>query len=310
MKPITSKKVLFIKLGEGGEWEESCIKNGELKIGFRDADFQTCQKGDWKKIAQHYQTHNTRPRDKKTASRFMGELRYFFEEPVDTLWITYYNKKVWWAFARSGVTLLDDNRKIRKVIDKWHDCDVNGNHLTFDNLSGQLLRTQGYQGTICKVSAAKYLINKINGVEPEDVINAKQDYQSLKTSIEKLIKKLSWQDFELFVDLIFRNAGWQRLSVVGKTEKTLDLDLQSPVTLERALVQVKSQSTLVEFQKYLYTYKHLGHFHKFFFVVHTSKDKGILVFKNTPEIIVWRVNELAELTIDSGLAKWLIKKSF
>jgi len=308
MKPITTKNVLFIKLGKGGEFEKECINNGELKIGFKAADYQTCLNGDWEKITQHF--IKSGKHDKKTASKFTGEVRYFFEEPEDTLWITFYNKKVWWAFARPEVTLLPDNRKIRKIIGKWHDCDVNGSHLTSDNLSGQLLKTQGYQGTICKVSAAKYLIDKINGIEPEDVVKAKQDYLSLKTSIENLIIKLSWQDFELFVDLIFRNAGWQRLSVLGKTEKSIDLDLQSPVTMERAFVQVKSQSDLREFQKYLDDFKHIGHFHKFFFVVHTSKNKELMSYKNTSEIIVWRVNELAELTIDSGLTKWLIKKSF
>lgn len=310
MNKIEPRNVLFIKLGDAGKWEENCIKHGELKIGFGEADFKTCLNGKWEKITNYYSTRKEKPNDKRTASRYMGELKYFFEEPDDTLWITYYDKKVWWAFAHPEVTLLTDKRKIRKVIGSWRDFNINGKKLTFDNLSGQLLKTQGYQGTICKVDAAKYLINKINGIEPVEVLKVKQDYQSLKTSIENLIIKLTWQDFELLVDLIFRNAGWQRLGVIGKTEKSIDLDLQSPVTLERAFVQVKSESGLHIFQKYLTDYKKFGHFQKFFFVVHTSKDEELMSYKNTSEIYVWRVNELAKLTIDSGLTKWLIKKSF
>ena len=143
MKQITAKKVLFIKLGDAGKWEEDCIKQGELKIGFLSADFKTCLNGKWGKISDYYSTRKEKPNDKTTASRYMGELKYFFEEPADTLWITYYDKKVWWAFTHPAVTLLPDKRKIRNVIGSWCDCDINGNKLTFDNLSGELLKTQG-----------------------------------------------------------------------------------------------------------------------------------------------------------------------
>ena len=48
--------------------------------------------------------------------------------------------------------------------------------------------------------------------------------------METVIQRLTWQDFETLTDLIFRGAGWQRLSETGGKQKTLDLDLISPLT--------------------------------------------------------------------------------
>jgi len=52
----------------------------------------------------------------------------------------------------------------------------------------------------------------------------------LKTAIRPLLQSLWWKDFELLADLIFTQSGWQRTSVLGKTEKSIDLELLSPVT--------------------------------------------------------------------------------
>lgn len=308
MKPINPTNVLFIKLGAGGQWENECIEKGLLKLGFNEADFDTCKKGEWDKINKYY--IQVEKKVKSTASRFMGEIRHFFEEPDTTLWITYHDRKVWWAFVENKITLLPDKTKTRKIIDKWCSTDINGIPLTFDNISGILLKTQGYQSTICSVKADEYLINKINGISSKEIIATETQYKNLHTSIEVLIKRLTWHDFEILIDLIFRQAGWQRSGVVGKTEKGIDIDLISPVTYEQAYVQVKSQSGLPEFEKYLSDYKKMKQYQKFFFVVHTTKDKKLLEYQGNHEINLWNAKRIAELAIDAGLTKWIIKKSY
>jgi hypothetical protein len=37
-------------------------------------------------------------------------------------------------------------------------------------------------------------------------------------------------DFETLVDLVFFTSGWRREGIVGKTQKTLDIDLVLPST--------------------------------------------------------------------------------
>lgn len=65
------------------------------------------------------------------------------------------------------------------------------------------------------------------------------------------MRLLTWQDFELLVDLVFSSSGWRRLSQVGRTQKTIDLELVLPSTAERAFVQVKSQATRASLDDYV-----------------------------------------------------------
>lgn len=67
---------------------------------------------------------------------------------------------------------------------------------------------------------------------------------ALKSKLTLLIQNLQWKDFETLIDLIFRQAGWQKVGQTGKTQKTLDLELLAPVTGETAIVQIKAQSDL------------------------------------------------------------------
>lgn len=46
---------------------------------------------------------------------------------------------------------------------------------------------------------------------------------------------------------IFTRARWQRVRSLGKTRKTIDLELLSPLNGNRDFVQVKSQSDLETF---------------------------------------------------------------
>jgi hypothetical protein len=46
----------------------------------------------------------------------------------------------------------------------------------------------------------------------------------------------------MLVDLVFANSGWRRIGRVGKTQKTVDIELMLPTTGERAFVQVNRLS--------------------------------------------------------------------
>ena len=119
---------------------------------------------------------------------------------------------------------------------KWSCYDINGKHeLLVDNLDGRITKVQAYRGTICSVELEEYLIRRINGEVIPEVEEAKEAFSNLINKVENLIKGLWWQDFELLTDLVFSKLGWQRYSVLGKTEKGIDLDLYSPSTQKRVL---------------------------------------------------------------------------
>jgi len=114
--------------------------------------------------------------------------------------------------------------------------------------------------------------------------------------------------FELLVDLIFSNAGWQRISVLGKSQKTLDLDLKAPVTGERAMVQVKSASHRSEYVHYHEEFTQAQDFARLFFVVH-SPSFDLDTADDLPNSTVLCGPELARMVVSAGLTRWLFDKN-
>jgi len=307
MKKIKPKKILFIKLGRHGKFEKDCLEKSQtIRLGYREVDHKLCVKGDWKSVRNFYL--DKRHTKNSVASSHTNQIKQFYEEGEDTLWITFYANKFWWCFAKKKIKLLPDKAKIRKVIGKWCDKDINGNILSTDNLSGKLLKTQGFRGTICSVPEAAYALAKINAEQLPEVTKVKDALSDLQLKLEDLIKNLQWKDFEILIDLIFRQAGWQRVGTTGKTQKTLDLDLLAPVTGERAIVQVKAESDLKKFEHYKKEFKNMSGYDKFFYIVHTPKG-NLKNLKKDSEIELLFIEKITKLTIDSGLINWVIKKA-
>jgi hypothetical protein len=118
----------------------------------------------------------------------------------------------------------------------WHCTDVNDEPLTKDGLSGALKQLAAYRGTSCDVEVSDYVIRRINGHKTPDVERALVAYKEMRAATLGLMKLLGRKDFELLVDMVFTTSGWRRVGVVGKTEKTRDLDL-SPSKHRRTSVR-------------------------------------------------------------------------
>lgn len=303
---INPENVLFIKLGEKGTWEEDCLtKTQTIRIGFTNIDHQTCLDGKWADITKYYISEGIKP---FVATSFTNQAKRFYEEGSNTLWVTFYANKMWWCFAESSITVLPDMTKVRSVIGTWSDKDINGVVLTADRIRGSLLKTQGFRGTICTVPEHGYAVAKINADEIKEVIAVEEAVRTLNDRLQVLIKSLQWKDFEILVDLIFRQAGWQRVGVTGKTAKTLDLDLIAPVTGEKCMVQIKSQSDLREFDDYVNEFAQMTGYDKFFYVVH-SPSGDLCNYLNTSNVNLMMIDKITELSISSGLVDWIIKKN-
>lgn len=299
-------KIRYIKLGENGEWEEDCIfKDQTLRLGYQSSQHQESLRGDWEAVREYWLKE--RKGDQRSASRDLNQIRDFYELKKTDIWVTFYSRKLYWCHAEEDVHELNDGTRIRKVIGSWSCKDKKGNLLTIENIDGRITKVQGYQGTICAVELPEYLLRKINGdVQPE--IQATIDsLANLKQRVEELIKGLWWKDFELLVDLIFSKSGWQRISVLGKDQKSLDLDLYSPVTQKRAFVQVKSSTNISDLQYYQEEFKKYDH-DEMYFVYHTFTGDPEQLPNNDPKVSVWDVSRIADLVIDAGLVRWLLTK--
>jgi len=307
MKKITASKVLFIKLGSSGEWEKECLleKKNVIRFGFFEFDHELCLKGDWDFIRNYYEKEG---RNKGKITMYINQLKAFYESPESILWITFADQKMWWCFASRNFEGSGKTEKFRLVQGEWSDKNINGDLLLASKLSGQLLKTQMYQSTICEVEAAEYVVRKINSEKLPEVLEVELNFEQLRISIPKLFKKLTDKDFEIFVDLIFRHMGCQRVGAIGKTQKDIDIELLMPVSGERFLVQVKSRADLRIFREYNDMFLKTDGYSKFFFVVHSPSHDLQKYISDNQNVVIWKAKELSEHCINSGLTQWLIDK--
>ena len=262
--------------------------------------------GDWETVRQkELKIYNL---NEQTATIQTNQLRNFYESGEDVLWITFHSDHLYWCFAKREIKVLKDGSKIRPTLQGWYDCDIHDKPLDVSRLSGSLLAIQGYRSTICKVREFEYLVRKINCETSTTEKRAIEARATLIQSLIEIIQCLNWKEFELLADLIFRQAGWQRLGVLGKSQKDIDLDLLSPIDNERYKVQVKSVAGLHEYQSFINLASQNQEFARYYFVVH-KPDVNLLKEVKNPFVRLWLPGDIARLVVDYGLVDWLIAKA-
>lgn len=303
---MNPKSVLYIKLGGGGAYEEKCLTSpGYLWVGWHAIAHDLCVKGDWEAVAMQGRKFY---HSDSTATNQSHQLRNFYKSGDDVLWITFYNDHLFWCFADTEIILQEDNSRIRKTKIGWYHTDINGNDLDTSRLSGSLLATKGFRGTICSVKESEYVIRKINDETSPIEEKAIVARNSLINSLVEIIQTLHWKEFELLTDLIFRQAGWQRLDVLGKTTKDIDLNMLSPINQERYKVQVKSSAGKKEFQDFLKYAEQNEEFAQYYFIVHTP-DASLTQVPDNQSVKLWFPLDIAQQVVNYGLVDWLIAKA-
>jgi hypothetical protein len=300
------KKAFYIKLGGGGKWESDCIERDQaIRLSYREIPHDLCLQGKWDEV---YRKLEELRLNSGAARRDANQIRLFYESDESVLWVTFYGDLLDWCFSRPEVTLLSDGSKTRPVIDQWYCRDVNDKLLYKNQLNGRLLSMESFRGTICSVKEFDYLVRKIGGHLPKEVEEAQAALSKLEGRIETVIRKLHWRDFEILIDLIFARSGWQRVNELGGIQKTLDLDLISPITSERYGVQVKSKADLAEFEDYQQRFGEMQGYTRLYFVVHTPLGD----FTNAEaddNIVLWLPGDIAHWAVKYGLADWIITKA-
>jgi hypothetical protein len=302
----TPKAVRYIKLGEGGRWEGECAKKGIIRFGFGSGTterFHLCQSRQWETLQKSFLTEG---KSQSTATRFTNETRIFFEDNGSILWITFMAGSLHWGFLDPSPAQqhAEESRSVwRSIKGGWRHTDINGEPLTTDRLSGAVTKLAAYRGTSCAVDVADYAIRRINGQKIPEVERGVAALAEVKDATMAMLALLEPRDFETLVDLVFSTSGWRRQGVVGKTQKTLDLDLALPSTGERAFVQVKSRTDDGQLADYIQRLDELGPYDRMFYVYHSGKAAT-----DDDRVTMIGPEKLAALVIDAGLVNWLIQK--
>ena len=303
MPRLEATSTHYIKLGRGGEWEAESIGNGILRFGYRELSHDLCVAGDWDGAREAWHAH--RNGNDAVLTSDMNQARTFYTAPETSVFITFHAGRMYWCRPRGLVELLPDRTKRRGTVDGWHGQTVGGDDLFYERLSGRLLKVQGFRGTICRIDAEDYLLRKLGDEVTPQVQAAVQAETQMITAISGLMGLLTWQDFELLVDLVFSSSGWKRTGATGGVQNTVDIELILPSTQERAFVQVKSRATPVQLNDYVARMAQMDDVHRMFFVWHTG-DVGA-----APEyggVTLIGPDQLARMVLDAGLATWLRQK--
>jgi len=214
--------------GSGGG-KTSASKKGPSASGLVAPEATDSASAEWERAERLADSLVAEGKTRGTARRFANELKAFFEDDGKTLWITFREGLLYWGLAEpSPPERHADGRGVfRPIAGSWRCTDIAGEDLTKSTLSGGLTKLTGYRGTSCSVDSDKCVIRRINGEKMPEVENALNTVRRLQDEVLTLIRMLIDYDFETLVDLIFAASGWQRQGPVGRTQKTVDLDLAS-----------------------------------------------------------------------------------
>lgn len=293
----------YIKLGRRGAWEAEAIAEGVLRFGYRELQHELCVAGEWDDAKDAWRAH--RGGNEGVLTSDINQARTFYTAPETSVFITFHAGRLYWCRPRGPVELLDDGTKRRATVDGWHGQTVGGEDLFYERLSGRLLKVQGFRGTICQVGPEEYLLRKLGDDVMPEVQAAIVAEDQMENAISGLMTLLTWQDFELLVDLVFSSSGWKRTGSIGGVQNTVDIELLLPSTQERAFVQVKSHATRQQLLDYVQRMNQMVGVDRMFFVWHTGHVGDAQVHGRVTLI---DPTKLARMVLDAGLATWLRNK--
>lgn len=314
--PIAPAMVRYVKLGTQGKWENLCREKGILRFGFDTADPETmawCRAGQWDKVTEDWQNFRG---SKGSGTRDANAIQCYWTDPGNILWITFIGEDLCWGFLEPGEPAPYDSEDpeqstFRKVAGGWSSVDALDVRLGKYNLPGYITKVAAFRSTVCSVEGSKRLVARINGVNPPDIARVALAQATLREALVPLIQSLNANAFEVLVDMMFARAGWRRIGYVGKTQRDKDLDLEMPLTRERAVVQVKTGSSQADLDDYVQRKQGMLAYDRLFFIYHTSKvplQAPPQEDANQEDVTVMDAAGVAERVVEFGLVDWLLNQ--
>ncbi len=296
----------YIKLGRGGEWENESIETGKLRLGWQQQSVEDINAGRWELIEEQLRAKDHGKRVAATTSD-LNALKIIAASGGEDIWITFFKAKLWWTRLASGPVEQDGISKFRRTAEPWRDHAADGRLLVINALPGKISQLQGFRATVCRVKYGDLLRRTLNGTRSPLATAIRDHRETLAQHLTKAIQELHWKDFETLVDLVFRAAGWVRVSVLGQHAKAYDLELQEPIIGDRYVVQVKSRAGLADLQATIANFSPED-FRRVFFVVHSPNDDLMGATDIPDHVEIVSPKRLGELAMDAGLVAWLEDK--
>jgi hypothetical protein len=300
MPPKLPESVRYVKNGRRGQWWRSARENGQVHLGWKTVPKELLLAPDFSKIRQVL----------KSPAQDFNALQTLLDAPSKHVWITFEDRCMWWCTVHDGANVNPDGESTSQghfwlVCDRpWANHSLNGNLLAMTDLPGTVTTVAGFKGTVCKPKAWSQILRVIRDEKDPDAALAADARKKYKRAVEKLVTRLSWQDFEQLIDLILTRTGWARISTLGKTLKGIDLEVENRTTDEIAFVQVKSTATQKLLSEYVAQFKNQrDRYTRMIFAVHSPT--GELRAPADEPIQLWSCDRVAELAVYAGLGEWV-----
>jgi hypothetical protein len=305
MRTMDINNAFYIKLGRGGAWEADSISSGRLRFGWADQSIDDINNQRWAAIEpQLREAHRAAPGQ---ATRALNGLKSICGSTSSDVWITFHQAKLWWARVSPAPVAEDSISKYRTILGQWSDKNLEGKLLVASELPGKLAQLQAYRWTMCMVQHKEVLRRVLEGRSSPKAQAIAHQRNLLAAELTEAIRELHWKDFETLVDLVFRDSGWIRVSVLGQQAKGYDLELREPITGDRCVVQVKSTAGLRDLNDTLAQFSPAD-YRRVFFVVHSPSAELVAAEDLPDHLKLVPPEDLALRVIDAGLITWLEEK--
>ena len=307
------KNAFYIKLGSKGRWAEDSISKRIVRIGWSKVKVDDIINGNWDRIRNIIKQDYDERGKTKGSTQDYNALKRFCDATIEDVFITFYDGKMFWCNLVEGPVEQDEISKFRRTKNGWSCHPINNpdKSLHSNDISGEISKTQAFQGTLCRFSEREEkIITRILNENSNPHVTYIQDCKE-KICIEtvELLKELHWKDCEILTDLIFIQTGWRRVSMQGGTMEFTDMEYFDLINNEKYAVQIKSGAKKKDFEIYEEKLGNRG-FRKLFFVVF-NPDNSIADLKNDrSDIEILYGKKLAELIFDLGLLGWVLNKFF
>jgi hypothetical protein len=303
---INFKAAYYIKLGRGGVWEADSIASGKLRLGWKECSVEDINGGKWTVIERQLRAE-MQGKPPGVATSDLNALKRIVASGPEDIWITFHQNKLWWTRLASGPVKEDKTSKYRLTSQQWSDLDAAGRLLAINDLPGKLTQLQGFRATACRVNHIDLLRRTLNGTRSPLAMAIRAHREILSQHLAEAIKELHWKDFETLVDLVFRAAGWVRVSVLGQHAKGYDIELREPIIGDRYVVQVKSRAGLADLEATIENFSP-NDFRRVFFVVHSPQNDLPAPVNLPKHVEIISPQCLATLAMDAGLSGWIEQK--
>jgi hypothetical protein len=299
--------VRYVKNGRRGQWWPVARANGQVHLGWKPVPKELLVKPDFPEIERILRRVNG-PR--QGVKQDFNALRDLLNTPSQHVWVTFEERFMWWCTVLDGATVNPDGEST-KVGNFWLVCNLpwsnhslNGRLLAQADLPGTVTTVAGFKATVCTPKAWREILRIIQDEKDPDVILAAEARGKYKQALEKIIKRLPWQDFEQLIDLILDRTGWVRISSLGKTLEGIDLEAENRTADEIAFVQVKSIATQTVLNDYVEQFSNQRErYARMIFAVH-SPSRELRAPSNLP-VQLWTCDRVAEFVVHVGLGEWV-----